>query len=126
MAVVNEQIPIESVIDDNEFKFLDEVYQKHKFDLQLVYITNPDELEKTVKFKSLMIEVNYKHKEGAAKKWKIFRALLEKHNIIPVTIDDFDCRKKGLFYLDSKKHHELSWDDFRDVIDALDKAGVKP
>ena len=111
------QKPIQELILKKDFDSLDSVYQKHKFDFIV-------ELKTRV---TLAVEVNYHHGEGAYRKWnKVFVKILAKYHIIPVTIDDYDCRKKGLFYLNSKKEHMLTWDSFRDVIDALEKTDVQP
>jgi len=74
---------------------------------------------------TIIVEVNFKHGEKAARKWlRIFVPLIKKYGRIPVTIDDHDCRH--LFQLDNHRQHRLKWDDFRDIIDSLEKAGVKP
>ena len=114
------QVPLLTQISAQDFSQFGEEFSKHKFD-----IVSKVENSKGI-IETLVLEVNFKHKEKAAKKWRIFAAALKNNNKTPVTIDDYDCRKKGLFYLNSKKEHVLSWDDFRDVIDSLEKAGVEP
>ena len=113
-TVTISQNPLEYLICQEEFKTLDKEVQKHKFDLA----ANHDS-------QKLVIEINYKHKEKAARKWNdIFVPLLKKHNYVPVAINDYNCR--NLFKQNRKKQHNLVWDDFRDVIDALEMAGVTP
>lgn len=113
-TVTISQNPLEYLICQEEFKTLDKEVQKHKFDLA----ANHDS-------QKLVIEINYKHKEKAARKWNdIFVPLLKKHNYVPVAINDYNCR--NLFKQNKKKQHKLAWDDFRDVIDALEMAGVTP
>ena len=108
------QVNIKRLISPEQFDLLDPIYQKHKFDFVF-----------WMRGCIIAIEVNYKHGEGAAKKWSnIFVPLLKEQNIIPMTIDDYNCR--SLFSLNSNNEHVLSWDDFRDIIDALEQVGVKP
>jgi len=78
--------------------------------------------------KSIVVEINYKHKEKAARKWhNVFIPLLINSGFDYLTINDYDCRKRGLFYLDGDQQHEqITWEDFRDVIDALEMAGMAP
>jgi hypothetical protein len=78
--------------------------------------------------RDIVVEVNYKHKEKAAKKSRqIFEPLLTANGYDYCTIDDYDCRKRGLFWRNTKGEHlVVSWDDYRDVIDSLEKAGVNP
>jgi len=113
-----EQVNIISVISPEDYEILDPEIQKHKFDF--VLLRNNE--------KHIIIEINYKHKEKAAKKWSnIFVPLLIKAGHTYVTINDYDTRKHGLFWLDSKKEHaDVTWDDFRDIIDALEVSGIQP
>jgi len=114
-AMILPQCPLEKLISPTEFENLDSEIQKHKFDFVMV----------REKHDEVVVEVNYKHGEKAARKWNnIFVPLLKKHGQVTVAINDYDCR--NLFKLGSDGHHKLAWDDFRDVIDALEQAGVKP
>ena len=115
---INEQVNITKLIPWNELKDLDPEILNHNFDFVVRRpMSKPD----------IVVEVNYKHKEKAARKWSlIFVPLLKKYDYEYMTIDDYDCREKGLFYLNSKKEHKICWDDHRDIIDALEKAGVNP
>ncbi len=120
------QWPLEKAISIPEFEALDPEIQKHKFDfavtLQREYPIKEGSVQETF---DIIVEVNYKHGEKAARKWsKIFVPLIKKQYRFPVEINDYDCR--NLFKLDSNKQHKLTWDDFRDVIDALENAGVEP
>ena len=115
------QVPIKNIVSAEDLKHLADDLNKHKFDF-IGYIG--DNI-------TLGIEINYKHGERAAIKWTHYSKLLRKYHITPVTINDYDCRsslpkQKGLFRLNSRKKHEQSWNDFRDVIDALEMAGVQP
>ncbi|MBL4817965.1 MAG: hypothetical protein JKY15_01860 [Deltaproteobacteria bacterium] len=114
---IESQVNIKWMIDPIEFIHLDQEVRNHNFDLVLRRNNGKD----------IVIEVNYKHGEKAARKARtIFGPLVRAAGHEYITIDDYDCRKKGIFYLDSKKEHEITWDDFYDIIDALVKAGVKP
>lgn len=124
---IQRQVPIKQLVHDEDFIEYDEEFAKHKCDLVIIV------LDSKGKTKTLVIEVNYKHKEKAAKKWRqTFAPDIKRNENFPITINDYDCRSslpkvKGIFYLDSKKNHgPITWNDVRDVIDHLDKAGVEP
>ena len=107
------QVNIQKIILPEDYAILDQEVKNHNFDFIMRRTTQPD----------VVIEINYKHKEKAARKWsKIFIPLIEKAGYDYMTIDDYDCREKGIFHLDSKNRHKHSWDDYRDVIDSLEKA----
>jgi len=112
------QVNLKHIILPEAFEVLDPEIQKHNFDLVL----------RRTHGKDLVIEVNYKHKEKAARKSRqIFEPLCISAGYEYVTIDDYDCRKRGIFWLNTaKKHLVITWDDFRDIIDSLEKAGVNP
>lgn len=118
LSYITPQVPIDNLITADEYHDLDEVYQKHKFD----FVLGVDMIESS---KNVVVEVNYKHGPINVRKWnKVFVPLLLKNGYIPVTINDFDCR--SLFKQNNKKEHKFSWDDFRDLIDALEQAGITP
>jgi len=99
------QIPLKQLISLDEYNFLNEEVQKHKFDLYVYDFR-------------LIVEVNYKHGEKAAKKWRtIFQPLLKKHNIQTLTISDYEC--ESLFEPQNYSNHKNSWNDYTDVINAL-------
>ena len=112
------QVNIQNIILPEDYAILDQEVKNHNFDFIMRRTSKPD----------VVIEINYKHKEKAAKKWsKIFIPLIEKAGYDYMTIDDYDCRKRGLFWLNSKgKHLAITWDDYRDVIDSLETAGINP
>ena len=111
-AIIKTQVPITELILPEEAAVLDQEVLNHKFDLT-VETGN----------QYLVGEVNYGHKEKAARKWrKIFAPALKRTKKIAVTFDDYDCThlfKKGI------NGHTMTWDDFHDVINQLQKAGVK-
>lgn len=112
------QVGMRFVVLPEDYKILDPEIQKHKFDFVLLLYNA----------KNIVVEINYKHKEKAAKKWSnIFVPLLEKAGYDYVTVSDYNCREHGLFWLNSKKEHgNITWDDFRDIIDSLEIAGIAP
>ncbi len=122
---VHRQVSISKLVNEEDFIEYSEEFAKHKCDLVMIVRTSSGKEEK------LVIEVNYKHKEKAAEKWRrTFAPDIVRAGNIPVTIDDHACRSsldktKGLFYQNSNGNHvRITWNDFRDVIDALDNAGA--
>ena len=113
-AEIKTQVPIMRLIKRVDYDLLDEEFQKHNFDLVLYNGPN-----------TLVIEVNYKHKETAAHKWSsIFTKLLIDNGKIPVTIDDYNCE---YLFSDSKKLiKNNSWGNFIDVIIELQRQGINP
>lgn len=113
-AVVAEQVPIIKLIKSEEYNILDQEVKNHKFDL-VAYVG----------FNTLVIEVNYKHKEKAAQKWRtIFTKVLVDSGKIPVTIDDYNCE---YLFSDSKKLIKNNpWGNYIDVIRELQRQGIKP
>lgn len=113
-ALIGMQVPIQKLIKTEDFLQLDEEFQKHKCDL--VVYNGPD---------IMVIEVNYKHKEKAAKKWSnVFSKLLVDGNKIPVTIEDYNCE---VLFSDSKQlRKKHPWGSFIDVIRELERQGITP
>lgn len=108
-TLIKPQVPLSELIPQEEFNILNEEVQKHKFDL-VVYRKTKDPL--------LIVEVNYHHKEKAARKWRtIFKPLLEKYGHQTLTIHDYDC--EYLFKPQDYTKHILSWGDVMDVCNAL-------
>lgn len=113
-AMILTQVPIVSLIRKEDYEFLDQEIKNHKFDLVVVTQTN-----------SLVIEVNYKHKEKAAQKWdQIFTKLLIDNGKIPVTIIDYNCE---YLFSDSKKLKQKNpWGSYLDIIRELQRQGITP
>ncbi len=106
--LINLQVPLYNLIPLTEFQSLNEEVQKHKFDM-VVYRKNQPKL---------IVEVNYKHKEKAAKKWScIFEPMLKKYGHETLLIKDYEC--DFLFKPEDYSKHKLSWDDVIDVCNAL-------
>lgn len=113
-SVIYTQVPIQKLVKSTEFASLDEEIQKHKFDL--VVYNGPN---------ILVIEINYKHKEKAAKKWSnIFSKLLIDNHSIPITIDDYNC--EFLFSKSEKQKKKNPWGPYIDIIRELQRQGINP
>lgn len=113
-ANVIPQVSISTLISPSDYNRLDQEIKNHKFDL-VVYVG----------FNTLVVEVNYKHKEKAAKKWRqIFTNLLVDNGKLPVTIDDYNCE---YLFSDSKKLLKKNpWGPTIDVIRELIRQGINP
>jgi len=113
---VEMQVPITKLFPMEGY---DQEIRNHKFDL----VVRRFDIHRDI-----VVEVNYKHKEKAARKYRqIFAPLMAQYGYDFCTIDDYDCRQRGLFWRNSKGEHlVVTWDDYRDVIDSLEKAGVNP
>lgn len=109
------QVPLEKVIRKEDYDVLDQELKNHKFDFII----------KRKKKKDIAVEVNFKHGDKAARKWsRIFIPLLEKADVIPLAINDYNC--DYLFKENSKKEHKNSWGDFKDVMSELQEADIEP
>jgi hypothetical protein len=113
-ATISAQVQIGALIKSEDYETLDQEIKNHKFDL-VVHI--PPNI--------LVIEVNYKHKEKAAKKWRtIFTKLLIDARKIPVTIDDYNSE---YLFSDSKRlKQKKPWGSYIDVIRELERQGITP
>ena len=109
------QWPIRKLIPNSWYNELNEETKKHKFDFVVCGS------------KWLVIEVNYKHGEKAAKKWRqIFAPMIKELSnpcAIPVTINDYECL--SLFKHTKTNHTKLRKSDYQDIINALQTAGVR-
>lgn len=113
-ARIFSQVPIESLIKDKEFAELSDEVKKHKFDFAVHTPTN-----------TIVVEVNYKHGEKAAKKWQhIFVDLLVDNGHLPVTIEDYNC--EYLFTKSKRLTHKKPWGPYIDVIRELERQGIHP
>jgi len=113
-AIVSPQVNIRKLIKSADFLKIDEEIQKHNFDL--VVYNGPN---------ILVVEINYKHKEKAAKKWSnIFVNLLVDNNCIPVTIDDYNC--EFLFSDSTRLRKKNPWGSYIDIIRELQRQGITP
>jgi len=112
------QVNIRNIILPEDYELLDQEIRNHNFDLVIRRSEKPD----------IVVEVNYMHKEKASRKTRqIFEPLVFSAGLEYVNINHWDCRQRGLFWINSKKQHlAITWDDFRDVQDALETAGINP
>lgn len=115
---IQQQVNIKNIVNAEDYAFLSQEIRNHNFDLVIIRSNAPD----------IVVEINYKHKEKAAFKWrKIFIPMIVLADCYYVAINDWDCRPRGLFWVNNfKKHLIITWDDFLDVIDALETAGINP
>ncbi len=115
---VEMQVPVTTLLHGNLFGYDEEII-KHKFDLVVRRWDGQ---------RDIVVEVNYKHKEKAARKAsQIFEPMVHEAGMDYCTIDDYDCRSRGLFWRNAKDEHlVVTWDDYRDVMDSLEKAGINP
>lgn len=113
-VIIISQFPIRKLIPYSLYNELNEEIKKHKFDF--VVFTE----------KWLIIEVNYKHGEKAARKWSnIFTPMIKElkdPGAIPVAINDYECLT--LFKHTKTNHTKLRKTDYQDVLTALSIAGV--
>ncbi len=113
-SAIYAQVPISLLISSKEYELLDQEIKNHKFDL--VVYNGPN---------VLVIEVNYKHKEKAAKKWRnIFTNLLINAQKTPITIDDYNC--EYLFSDSERLKKKKPWGSYLDVIRELERQGITP
>lgn len=115
---IKQQVNIQDIALPEQFALLDQEIKNHNFDLMICRNSEPD----------IVVEINYKHKERAAQKYRqIFGPLVRDAGLEFLEINDWDCRKRGLFWLNSKREHlAITWTDYQDVIDALNLAGINP
>lgn len=110
---IRQQVPIKNLIFNEDFNKLGAETNKHKHDI--VVLTKDEDI---------VIEVNYNHGKKAWKKWNnVYKPALEEAGCKCVTIDDNEC--ESLFQLKDGIHRN-TWQDYIDVIHALNTAGVKP
>lgn len=112
--LIKTQVPLRSMINDSEYFTLNEEIQKHKFDM-IIYRNTNDPI--------IVVEVNYKHKEKAAKKWRtIFEPMLKRFGHETLVIHDYEC--ESLFKPQDYSKHKLSWNDVIDVCNALKLSNI--
>lgn len=112
-AAIGIQVPIQRLIRTDDFLTLDQEFLQHKHDIVVYNGSN-----------ILVIEINYKHKEKAAKKWTIFSKMLIDNNCLPITIDDYNCE---LLFCDSKRLRKKNpWGAYIDIIRELQRQGITP
>lgn len=106
--IILEQVPLYYLIPKVEYELLDKEFKQHKFDL-VVHKHNG---------KKIIVEVNYKHGEKAARKWsEIFVPMLQKQGHETLAIHDYECNY--LFKPQDYSKHKLTFGDFQDVINAM-------
>ena len=107
---VNAQVNITKLIPASALKDYDQEILNHNFDF----------LALRRNLKHIVIEVNYKHGDKAAKKWtNIFVPLLKQFDYDIMTVDDYEC--VNLF----KEHNKPTYLDIIDMVMAFKKAKIK-
>ncbi len=112
-AAIGAQVPIKRLISSDDFSSLDYEFKQHKCDLVVYNGVN-----------ILVIEINYKHKEKAAKKWTIFSKMLIDNHKIPITIDDYNC--EFIFSDSARLKKKNPWGSYLDIIRELSRQGITP
>ncbi|MBI5697868.1 MAG: DUF2726 domain-containing protein [Thaumarchaeota archaeon] len=113
-AIVMSQVPIQNIINKEDFEILGSEYNQHKFDLVVVFTNGRP---------SIVVEVNYKHGAKSVQKWNdIFYPDIRNAGKIPLTIEDRECT--SLF--DTAEERPVTWGDFEDVIGALKLVRIQP
>lgn len=106
--LIRTQAELTHLISPSEYRMLDKEIQQHKFDMIIFRKKMP----------KLVVEVNYKHGEKAAKKWReIFDPMMKRFGHETLVIHDYEC--DSLFLPQDYSKHKLSWNDVIDVINAL-------
>ena len=116
-ASIIPQAHIQGIIKPEDYAPLGPELNKHKFDFLIQwkkmfdYDNRPD----------IILEVNYKHGEGAYKKWNdhFYPAILNADKI-PVTIEDREC----LSLFKGTETRSTKWQDIKDVISAFETARI--
>jgi len=107
---VNSQVNITKLIPASALKDYDQEILNHNFDF----------LALRKNLKHIVIEVNYKHGDKAAKKWSnIFVPLLKQFDYDVMTVDDYDS--VNIF----KEHNKPTYLDIIDMVMAFKKAKIK-
>ena len=114
---VAQQVNIKKIIYAEDYDFLDEEVQNHNFDLVMIPTHG----------RPVVIEVNYFHGEKIAQKLRqVIVPLIRKRGYDYLEINDWDCEKRGLFWQNTKKEHPPTWDDYRDLMNALQTCNINP
>lgn len=116
-AAVLPQVHIQGVILKEDYSILGKEHNQHKFDLVVQFHSDFE------KRPDLVLEVNYRHGNGAAVKWnRVYYPAILKAGKIPVVIEDRECRS----IFDVPHERPLRWMDFIDVINSLDLVRITP
>lgn len=111
--LIRTQVPLEQVIGAGEYESLDIEIKQHKFDMVVYRGYQP----------KLIVEVNYKHKEKAARKWRtIFEPMLKSYGYEILLVHDYEC--DYLFKPQDYSKHQLTWNDTIDVCNALKLSNI--
>jgi len=116
-CIVRQQVNIKNVIYADDYDFLGQEVRNHNFDL-VMYPKHG---------RPVVIEVNYKHGEKiTAKLRRIIVPLIRKRGFDYMEINNWDTIPRGIFWQNTKGEHPPTWDDWRDVINALETCKINP
>lgn len=114
-SIIKSQVNIKEIILPEDYNILDQEIKNHNFDFVVWRPHN----------KPLVVEVNYKHGGKADFKWnEIFVPLIKKANMIPLPINDYECQH--LFFKSVDGTHEVTWQDFMDIMNCMVIVGIEP
>lgn len=114
---IAQQVNIKKIIYPEDYDFLDQEVKNHNFDLVMIPTHG----------KPVVIEINFKHGEKIAEKLRrVIVPLVKKRGYLYMEINDWDCVQRGLFWLNSNKEHPPTWNDVKDVINALEISEINP
>ena len=114
---IKQQVNIEKIIYKEDYDFLDQEVKNHNFDLVMIPTHG----------RPVGIEVNYMHGDKIAKKLRqVIVPLIRKRGYEYLEINDWDCEKRGLFWHNTKGEHPPTWQDYHDLINALDTCNINP
>lgn len=114
---IESQVNIKKIVSKEDYDFLDQELQNHNFDFVLRRLHGKD----------IVIEINYKHGEKIAKKLReIFIPMVIHANCEYLEINDWDCEDRGLFWQNTEGVHPVTWQDYHDVINALQTCNINP
>jgi len=112
-----QQVNIKKIIYAEDYDFLDQEVKNHNFDLVMIPTHG----------RPIVIEINYKHGVKISKKLRqVIIPLIRKRGYEYLEINDWDCEKRGLFWVDTKGEHHVTWVDYHDLFNALETCKINP
>lgn len=118
-STVLTQVPIRSLISADDYNDLSDIHKKHLHDI-VIY---DNEAFADGKESVIVIEINYRHGGLAYKKWDVHQECLHRAGRMTCTVEDTECL--SLFKLDKNGRHVDTWQDWLDIILALENEGIE-
>lgn len=112
-AEVIPQTPLKSLVPYSSHCTLGKEHARHKFDIGVFG-----------SYRDFVVELNLGHGVIARQKMEVYEEHLKQRNIQMVEIEANEC--KSLFDENVAVGHVDTWQDWIDVIHALEKAGIEP